>query len=97
MEILRTASFSALFGVTFVIGAVFHLLMTLVSIFLAFTHPGVFQMNGQDATSPGQALGALLFMEVIALMVNATISVIGAGVWVGVRRFLPQTKSISAA
>jgi len=75
---LRTSSFAILFSVTFVVAATFQVAMSLLSVLLAVLSPGLFQMNGEMATSPGQALGVLVFLLVIGLIINAGMAAVGS-------------------
>ncbi|WP_168075758.1 hypothetical protein [Caulobacter sp. SSI4214] len=93
MQYLRTASFGALFGVTFTVAATFQVAMTLFGLIGAVLAPGIFKMNGAPASSPVQAIGVLVFLLGVCLVVNAGISAAGAGLWLGVRRFFPSKKA----
>lgn len=90
MSFLRTASFGGLFLTTFVVAATCQVAFSLLSVLIAVMAPGAFNMNGEAATNPVQALGVLLFLLIFGLFMNAAISAIGAGLWLGVRRLLPR-------
>ncbi|WP_406851692.1 hypothetical protein WEU32_09260 [Brevundimonas sp. BH3] len=89
MNTIRNGSFIELFVTTFIVAAAFQVAMSVLGILLAVLSPGLFHMNGQAATSPVGAIGVLIFLLVFSLLVNATISVAGAGIVLGLRRFLP--------
>ncbi|MBC7667306.1 hypothetical protein [Caulobacter sp. DWR2-3-1b2] len=97
MSYLRSASFGALFVVTFTIAATCQLAFSGLGLLMVATAPGMFNMNGQAATNPAQALGVLAFLLVIGLFMNAGISAIGSGVWILVRRALPGAKPTANA
>jgi hypothetical protein len=88
MELLKSATFGALFGVTFTVAATFQVTMALLGLILAFTTPALFTMNGAPAESPIQAIGVVIFLLVMVLVFNAAISAIGSGLWIGARRLL---------
>lgn len=90
MQYLRTASFGGLFGVTFTVAASCQVALTLFGLIGAFMAPGIFKMNGEAATNPTQAVGVLIFLLGVCLVLNAGMSALGAGLWLGVRRFLPN-------
>jgi len=90
MQYLRTASFSGLFGVTFTVAASCQVALTLLGLIAAVMAPGVFKMNGAPATNPIQAIGVLVFLLGVCLMLNAGMSALGAGLWLGVRKLLPN-------
>ena len=90
MQYLRTASFGALFGVTFTVAATCQVALTLFGLIGAFLAPGVFKMNGAPASNPAQAIGALVFLLGVCLAMNAGISAVGAGLWLGVRRLFSR-------
>jgi len=89
MNTIRNGSFAELFVTTFIVAAAFQIGMSVLGILMAVLAPGLFHMNGQAATSPVGAIGVLVFMLVIVLLFNAMISVVGAGIVMGLRRFLP--------
>ena len=95
MDYLRSASFGGLFTVTFVVAATFQIIMSLLGILLALVQPGMFQMNGVAAHGAGQALTTLVFLLVVCLVMNATVSSAGAGLWLLVRRLLPKASPIT--
>lgn len=90
MHYLRTASFGGLFGVTFTVAASCQVAMTLFGLIAAVMAPGVFKMNGAPATNPVQAIGVLAFLLGVCLILNAGMSALGAGLWLGVRKMLPN-------
>lgn len=71
--------------------------MSVIGILLAFLAPSLFHMNGQPATSPIGAIGVIIFMLVVGLLMNAQVSVAGAGFTIGLRRFLPKAKIANTA
>lgn len=93
MQYLRTASFGGLFGVTFTVAAACQVALTLFGLVAAVMAPGVFKMNGAPATNPIQAMGVLVFLLGVCLMLNAGMSALGAALWLGVRRLLPNKTS----
>lgn len=95
VDYLKTAPFGGLFTVTFIVAATFQVTMSLLGVVMAFTAPGMFHMNGATAANPGQAIGTLLFLLAFGLMMNAAMSALGAGIWLFLRRFLPNTKPAS--
>ncbi len=97
MEILRKAAFGSLFAVTFVVAATFQLAMALLATLLAVLAPQFFNMNGVPAANAGQALGVLLFMVVIFLIINATISACGAALWIAVRKVALKSPALPAS
>lgn len=90
METIRTAPFGTLFGVSFVVGAVFQLAMAILGIVIAFLSPSLFTANGQAVTSALQAVGVVLFLAIVGLAANAAVAGLGSLVWVGLRRLLPK-------
>jgi hypothetical protein len=90
MDSLRSASFGALVAVSCTVGATFQVALVIVGLFVALLSPGVFKMNNAAATSPGQAIGVLLFLLVFGLVANVTISAAGSGIWVALRNWLPK-------
>lgn len=90
MQYLRTASFGGLFGVTFTVAASSQVALTLFGLIGAFMAPGIFKMNGAPAGTPVQAIGVLVFLLGVCLLLNAGMSALGAGLWLGVRRLLPS-------
>ncbi|QBX38561.1 hypothetical protein E4M02_09410 [Brevundimonas sp. S30B] len=93
MNYLRTAPFGGLFTVTFSVAAAFQIAFALLGLLLAVLSPGLFQMNGEPATSPAGAIGVLLFLLVFILIVNAGMSALGAVIVLAVRRVLPTAKT----
>lgn len=90
MQYLRTAAFSGLFGVTFTVAATCQVALTVLGLIAAVMAPGVFKMNGAPATTPTQAIGVLTFLLGVCLVLNAGMSALGAGLWLGVRKLLPK-------
>ncbi|HEY0104265.1 MAG TPA: hypothetical protein VGB60_12455 [Brevundimonas sp.] len=90
MNYIRTASFGDLFLVTFIVAASFQIAFSLLGVILAFTSPGLFHLNGAQATSPVGAIGALLFLLAFGLAMNAAISALGALLVLLWRRLLRQ-------
>jgi nitric oxide reductase large subunit len=90
VETIRIAPFGTLFGVSFVVGAVFHLTMAILGVVLAFLTPGLFQANGQAVTSPLQAVGVVLFLAIIGLAANTLVAGAGSLIWIGLRKLLPK-------
>lgn len=90
METIRTAPFGTLFGVAFVVGAVFQLVAAILGIVMAFLTPTLFHANGQAVTTPIQAVGVVLFLAIFGLAANAAVSAGGAILWVAIRRLLPK-------
>lgn len=90
METIRIAPFGTLFGVSFVIGAVFQLAMAILGVVLAFLSPALFHANGQAVTSPLQAIGVVLFMVICGLAANTVVAAAGSLTWVALRRVLPK-------
>jgi len=90
MQYLKTASFGGLFGVTFTVAASCQVALTLLGLIAALLAPGIFKMNGEAASSPIQAVGVLVFMLGVFLVLNAGMSALGAGLWLGVRKLLPS-------
>lgn len=95
MNYLKTASFGGLFTVTFAVAAASQVMLSILGILFAFLAPGMFQMNGAAATSPVQAIGALLFLLVFGLFMNAGISAIGALIWLGLRRAFGKPAAVA--
>jgi hypothetical protein len=89
IEFLKSAAFGALFAVTFTVAAAFQVAMALLGLVLAFTSPAIFKMNGAPATNAGEAIGVVIFLLVVAIVLNAAISAIGSGIWLAVRPLLP--------
>jgi hypothetical protein len=96
MPFLRSASFSGLFTVTFVVGATSQVAFSLLGLLMAATSPGMFKMNNAPATNPAQAIGVLVFLLAVLLIINAGMSAIGAGIWILVRKALPGLKPARA-
>jgi ABC-type siderophore export system fused ATPase/permease subunit len=92
MNFLRSASFGDLFAVTFVVGATFQVVASLLSLILGSINPSLFNMNGAPAENPFQALGVVLFMLVFGLVANAAISSLGSVIWMAVRRWMPKAR-----
>lgn len=92
MSFLRTASFGGLFTVTFTVAATCQVAFSALGLLLAFSSPAMFKMNGAPATGAGQALGVLIFLLAVMLAMNAAISAMGAGLWLLVRRALPDDR-----
>lgn len=90
MKLLRSAGFGDLFLITFLVAASFQIVMSLLGVVLAFVSPGLFNMNGVPATSPGSALGVIVFLLVFGLVMNAGMSALGALIVLGWRRLLPR-------
>ena len=90
METIRTAPFGTLFGVSFVMGAVFQLAMAIAGVVIAFLSPGVFSANGQAMVSPIQAVGVVLFLVICGLAANTVVAAAGSIAWIGLRRILPK-------
>ena len=63
----------------------------------ALLSPGLFKMNGAPAASPGQAVGVLMFLLIFGLLINTTSSAAGAGIWLGVRRWVLHGKTSGPA
>lgn len=93
MSYLRTASFGGLFSVTFTVAAAFQATFAMLGLLLAVLSPGLFQMNGEPATSPLAAIGVLIFLLVFGLTMNAAMSALGALVVLAVRRFFPAARA----
>lgn len=93
MNILRTAGFGELFGVTFTVAATFQLTLAALGVVTAFLSPGFFNMGAVPASNPAQALGVLIMFTAMLLAMNAMISAAGAGLWLLFRRWLPAGKS----
>jgi len=93
MHYLRTASFGGLFGVTFAVAASCQVALTLLGLIAAFMAPGIFKMNGEAANNPIQAVGVLIFMLGVFLVLNAGMSALGAGLWLSVRKLLPDKRA----
>lgn len=96
MNYLRTASFGGLFTVTFAVAAAGQVTLSILGLLFAILAPGMFQMNGAVATSPVQAIGALLFLLVFGLFMNAGMSAIGSLTWLGVRRAFGKPRSAAS-
>jgi len=90
MNSIRNGSFGQLFTITFVVAATAQVTFSILGLLLAFLAPGLFTMNGVQATSAGPAIGTLIFLLVFGLFMNAGLSAIGAGLVVLLRRFLPR-------
>ena len=90
METIRTAPFGTLFGVSFVMGAVFQLMMAIAGIVIAVISPGVFSAEGQAMTSPLQAIGVVLFLTIVGLAANTAVAGAGSAIWIALRRILPK-------
>ncbi|MFY8144464.1 MAG: hypothetical protein ACOVMT_11450 [Caulobacter sp.] len=95
MGYLRTASFGGLFSVTFAVAATCQVVFSLIGIVAAVMAPGIFKMNGEAATNPTQAIGVLVFLLLFGLVVNAGMSAIGSGLWIGLRTLLPRPKTLA--
>jgi hypothetical protein len=80
MGILRTASFGALFGASFMIAATFLGALAMLGFVEAFVSPAFF-----NAATPGAALGVVALLLSFGLAVNAMVSASGAGLWLLVR------------
>jgi len=92
MKTIRTAPFGDLFLTTFLVAASFQIAVSILGVILAFTSPGLFNMNGVPATSPTGAIGVLVFLLVVGLVVNAGMSALGALIVMGWRGLLPKPK-----
>jgi hypothetical protein len=90
MDLLKSATFGALFAVAFTVGATFQVVPALVGLVVAVLSPGSFNANGHPVTSPGAAVGVLLLLLVFCLIMNTAIAAAGAGLWVIVRRWIPR-------
>lgn len=80
MGFLRTASFGALFGTSFMIAATFLGALTLLGLAEAFLSPAFF-----SAATPRGAMGVVALLLGFGLAVNAVVSASGAGLWLLVR------------
>lgn len=96
MRFLRSASFGDLFAVTFVVGAAFQVVASMLSLLLGAINPSLFNMNGAPAQSLLQALGVILFMLVFGLVANAAISSLGSVIWIAVRRWMPKGSTLAS-
>jgi len=76
--------------VTFVVAATCQVVLSVIGIAAAIMAPGIFKMNGEPATNPTQAIGVLVFLLLFFLVINAGISAIGSGLWVGLRSLMPR-------
>lgn len=83
MGFLRTASFSALFGTSFMLSATFLGALALLGLVETFLSPAFF-----SAATPGEAMGVLTLLAGFGLAANGMISASGAGLWVLARRLL---------
>lgn len=90
MNTIRNGSFAELFVTTFIVAAAFQVTISVLGLLLAVLAPNMFFMNGQPATNPVAAIGVLLFLLIMGLLMNAMISVCGAGLTLALRRFLPK-------
>ena len=90
METIRIAPFGTLFGVSFVVGAVFQLAMAVAGVVLAFASPGLFTAGGQAIANPLQAVGVVLFLVIVGLAANTAVAGAGSLIWVALRRMLPK-------
>jgi len=95
MHYIRTASFGGLFLVTFLVAGSFQFAFSLLGVVLAFTSPGLFNMNGVPATSPVGAVGVLIFLFMFSLAMNAAISALGALIVMIWRNLLPGNAAIT--
>ena len=85
---LRTAGMGQVFATAFLVNALFHSVMALLGAVAAVATPTMFNANGVPTQSAGAALGVLLVMLIVATLINAASSAIGAALWIGLRRFI---------
>ena len=79
----KQASFGALFGTAFVVGAAFQAALFVLGLLMAVLSPGVFRSGPPGAqipaSSPAQAIGVLILITVVGIILNLVVSSGGAG------------------
>lgn len=80
---IRNMKFGELFGIAFAVGLAFDLAILALGVALAFLAPGTFHSGPAGAqvaaTSPLEAIGILILLEIFAVLGNLMVSSAGAG------------------
>ncbi len=87
--------FGQLFGASIAVGMSFTVLLTIAGAVAAFMSPESFQLNGEKATGPVEALLALAIVFAVGCCLTVLVSLIGTIAWMAFRRVLPRKSALA--